>query len=119
MHRNDFQIDTEEFNSLHTESDGEPGTDTGENSEGKPESRRSWQMGMKFPYFDENVTRRGMNSRGYTDPGVLHPPRNRVKLDPESTMMHDMYSGAGHSTKRGVINLQVNRGAPPPRPVTE
>ena len=70
-------------------------------------------MGTKFPYFDEIATRRGMNLQGYKDPGVLHPPRNRVKVDPESTMLHDMYNGAGYNTKRGVINIQVNRGAPP------
>ena len=117
--KNNLEIDTEEFNSLRTESNEESGTDTGEDSQGEPESRRSGQMGMKSLYFDEIAARRGVNSRGYKDPGVMHPPRNRVKTDPEGAMLHDMYSGAGYSTKRGVINIQVNRAAPPPPAMTE
>ena len=30
-----------------------------------------------------------------------------------------MYEGAGYNTQQGVINIEVNRGAPPPRAITE
>ena len=114
LRNENLENDTEEFNSLRTGSNEESGTDTEEISQGEPLTQRSGQMGTKSLYLDEIATRRGMNSRGYKDPGVLNPPRNCVKVDPESTMMHDMYSGTGYSTKRGVINIQMNKAAPPP-----
>ena len=54
---------------------------------------------------------RGANSRGVKDGGVGHPPRNRVKKDPEKTMIGDMYQGVGYSTKKGFINIEVGQGA--------
>ena len=50
---------------------------------------------------------------------MLHPPRNCVKVDPESTMIHDMYNKDAYSTKRDVINIQMNRAAHPPCAMTE
>ena len=70
-------------------------------------------------YLDQVRPRRGVNSRGQKDPGVLHPPRNIVKEDPESNMVQDMYEGVGYSTKRGVIHIKTNQGSPPPRVMNE
>ena len=58
---------------------------------------------------------RGVNSRGIRDPGVGHPPKNRVKKDPEKVMIDDMYQGVGNSTKKGFINIEVGQGARPLR----
>ena len=43
--------------------------------------------------------------RGRKDPGVGHPPRNRVKIDWENKAVKSMYEGAGYSTKRGSFML--------------
>ena len=50
---------------------------------------------------------------------MIHPPSKRVKDDPESKMIHDMYEGLGYSAKRGVIRIDVNREAPLPQPMTK
>ena len=62
---------------------------------------------------------RGVNSRGIKDVGVGHPPRNRVKKDPEKTIIDDMYQGVGYSTKKGFINIEVGQGARPLRQMNE
>ena len=49
----------------------------------------------------------------------VSPPSNRVKVDPERESLSGMYEGAGYSTQQGVINIEVDRGAPPPRAMTE
>ena len=36
-----------------------------------------------------------------------HPPRNRVKKDPEEAMIRDIYQGVGYNTKKGFINIEV------------
>ena len=69
-------------------------------------------------YLDSVKVWRGLSSRGPKDPGVLHPPRNGVKGDPES-MVREMYERVGYSTKRGLIHLEVGQGGPPPRPMNE
>ena len=58
---------------------------------------------------------RALRGRGVKDGGVGHPPRNRVKMDPEKTMIEDMYQGVGNSTKKGFINIEVGQGARPLR----
>ena len=50
---------------------------------------------------------------------MFHPPRNRVKVDQERESITSMYEGAGYNTQQGVINIEINRGAPPPRAMTE
>ena len=50
---------------------------------------------------------------------MIHPPSKRVKDDPESKMVHDIYKELGYSAKRGVICIEVNREAPPPQPITK
>ena len=60
-----------------------------------------------------------MNSRGRKDSGGHHPPRNRVKVDHERELLSGIYGGAGYNTQQGVINIEVNRGAPAPRAMTE
>ena len=57
--------------------------------------------------------------RGWRDQGVYHPPNNRVKVDQERESLSGMYAGAGYSTQQGMINIEVDRGAPPPRAMTE
>ena len=42
-----------------------------------------------------------------------HPPRARVKDDPERDAVVNLYQGAGYSAKKGFINVEVNRGAGP------
>ena len=55
----------------------------------------------------------GRNSRNRKDLGVDQPPRNRIKTDWENKDIQSMYEGAGYSTKRGVIHVEVDRGGPP------
>ena len=43
---------------------------------------------------------RGVNSRGIKDVGVGHPPRNRVKRDPEKTIIAVSYTHLTLPTKR-------------------
>ena len=62
---------------------------------------------------------RGVNSRGVKDGGGGHPPKNRVKEDPERSMIGDMYQGVGYSTKKGFINIEVNQGTRPMRQMSE
>ena len=52
--------------------------------------------------------------QGRKDPGVGHPPRNRVKTDWENRDIQSMYKGAGYNTKKGVIHVEAGKGAPPP-----
>ena len=73
----------------------------------------------KLRYSDAVRSRRGTNSRGSKDPGVFHPPKNRVKVDPEQAMVNGMYEGAGYNVTNGVIHIEVNKGAPQPRSMTE
>ena len=40
-------------------------------------------------------SRRGTNARRRKNPGVFHPPKNRVKVDPEQAMVSGMYEGGG------------------------
>ena len=98
-----FQPDgAEELNSLHADKDVPDGTSTRDTS-----------------YYGEVRAKRGVNSRGRKDSGVHHPPRNRVKVDHERESLTGMYGGAGYNTQQGVINIEVNRGAPAPRAMTE
>ena len=62
---------------------------------------------------------RGVNSLGIKNAGVSHPPSNRVKKDPEKTMIDVMYQGVGYSTKKGFINIEVGQGARPLRSMNE
>ena len=60
-----------------------------------------------------------MNLRRRKDSGVFHLPRNRVKVDQERESLTHMYEGAGYTTQQCVINIEGNRGALPPRAMTE
>ena len=62
---------------------------------------------------------RGVNPLGIKDVGVGHPPRDRVKKDPEKTMIDDMYQGVGYSTKKGFINIEVGQVARPLRQMNQ
>ena len=72
---------------------------------------------LKLRYLDVLRSRRGVSSHGPKDPGVLHPPSNRVKKDPEREVVQDMYEKVGYSAKQGFINLE--HGIPPPQTMTE
>ena len=54
--------------------------------------------------------RRVVSSHGCKGPGVGHPPRNRVKKDPEEAMIRDMYQGVGYNTKKGFIDIKLVKG---------
>ena len=92
----------EELNSLHADEYVPDGTST-----------------TDARYFDKVRSKRGVNSCGMRDQGVFHPPSNRVKVDHERESMSGMYRGAGYNTQQGVINIEVDRGAPPPRAMTD
>ena len=42
-------------------------------------------------HLEHIKVRRGLSLHGYKDPGVHHPPKNRVKKDPEEVIIRDMY----------------------------
>ena len=109
----------EELNSLRTENDVGRTTDNGPEGEGEPNPVRNEFPKETLHYLDSVKAWRGLSSRGPKDPGVLHPPRNGVKGDPESKMVREMYERVGYSTKRGLIHLEVGQGGPPPRPMNE
>ena len=50
---------------------------------------------------------------------MLHPLRDRVRVDQERESIQGMYEGAGYRGQQGFINVEVNKGAPPPRPMTK
>ena len=70
-------------------------------------------------HLDRVRARRESSPLGIKDLGVGHPPRDQVKIDPEEIMVQDTYQGVGYSAKKGYINLQVNQGAPTPRPMND
>ena len=45
---------------------------------------------------------RGVNARGIKDAGVGHPPKKRVKKDPEKAMIDDMYQGSWVQYQEGI-----------------
>lgn len=110
---------TEELNSLHADSYDQASTDTRIDSEGEPESSEFEHLSTNASYFGKVRAKRGTNLQGWKDPGVLHPPRNRVKVDQERESVLNMYEGAGYNAQRGVINIEMNKGAPPSRAMTE
>ena len=60
-----------------------------------------------------------MNCRGRKDSGVFRPPINSLIVDQERESLTSIYEGAGYNTQQVVINIEVNRGAPPPREMTK
>ena len=76
-------------------------------------------MGAKHGQFIADKSELGKNSRGRKDPGVGHPPRNQVKTDWENEDIQGMYEGTGCNTKRGVIHVEADKGAPLPETMTD
>lgn len=79
---------TEKLNSLRTESYGESGMDTGLGIKSEPNVIRNEFFGQNMCHLNDMRSGRGVNLRGWKDLGVLDPPRNQVKVNQESVMVH-------------------------------
>ena len=110
---------SEELNNVRAS--GLAGADTHTTRKGEIEQKLNQLMEAwaKRGQFVAERDDSGRNSRGRKDPGVGHPPTNQVKTDWENKDIQVMYEGAGYNTKRGVIHVKTNKGAPLPESMTD
>ena len=86
---------TRELESLLTDEATGNGTNTAIEHEGGSNLIENENLLKTLRELDNIKALRGTNSQGIKDAGVGHPPRNRVKADPEQAMIDDMYQGVG------------------------
>ena len=85
-----------------------------------PTTKGQYHKAVGFAELGEiQKARRGVSSHECKDPGVNHPPRNRVKKDSEEAMTRGMYQGVGYNIKKGFINIEVGQGARPLRQMND
>ena len=102
---------TEEVESLLTDDLVGTGTNTGTEQQSESNLIGNEYLLENLRKLERIKARRGMRSRGYKDPGVGRPPKNRVKKDPDEAMIQYMYQRVGYITKKGFINIEVGQGA--------
>ena len=85
----------EELDIVHTEGTAGAGTNTVSKGEIESKLNQLMEAWARRGQLAGKRSDTGRNSRDRKDPGVDHPPRNRVKMDWESEDTQNMYEGAG------------------------